>query len=349
MIRCGYTMIPTTDTGRLLPSDGPEAASKAPRLASSIVAGLEADTLGDLVVAVKNISLRTAYFSLTKLSADKEQLEQVQEEVQLCKANCTAYSTSFTANMLFSMFQLRGELSSTDGIPSKMLRFYSTELERLFGYCSDNTLQSVLADMNSLISIEFKGLSGEKWAMNLLAPTIHKDEVAQTKEGKAEFIMHVRSHLDRMKEQYREHAVILWFLEGLRKSANRETYGFLNFPSLYRAASESTGFLSWTVLGWLVVKLHERNGLEIKLFGTGEEEWKFSEATLKVMPAILKQLGSLHSAIDDQIRKAEKLEGKFLALFTSAAIVVFQLISELLWPMCMHMLRQFMHMLRHFV
>merc|ERR1711974_425355 len=105
-------------------------------------------------------------------------------------------------------------------------------------------------------------------------------------------------------------------------------YGFLNFPSFIDAASGASGLLAWSSLGWVALKLGERDVIDVKLFGTGKEEWEFNEVAVRIMPAFINKLAELRSAIDAQIRRTEGVEAKILALFMSSSIVLLQWLSK---------------------
>merc|ERR1712232_803389 len=138
--------------------------------------------------------------------------------------------------------------------------------------------------------------------------------------GQKSFILHCTQQLEAMKKRHEGYKILVWIIEGLRKSANRGNYGFLNFPSFYTAAKQAEGPLAWTTLGWLVVKRGERDALKEKLFGTGWEEWEFNEVGVQLMPYFISRLVTLRSTIDNKIKMAENLQTKFLALFLSVSI-----------------------------
>jgi hypothetical protein len=305
------------------PLVGSSAASASGLQArDSKLAFLDAKTLSEWIDSVDGLSSISVYLSIAELRADAEQLDAVINAFHDSKKEATSYQSGFTANLMRCTFTLAKNLGSCPGVSSRVLQFWAQELEAYVGHTPPSVMASLYSDMLGLMSEEFQGMSGERWAMNLLAPEMHSDHEALTKEQHQQFLRRLAERLSSLKETYKEHMVPTWLLEGLRKNVNRKKYGFLNFPSFWRVSSTAEGPLSWSSVGWLAVKLGEREGLDIKLFGTGSEEWEFTEVMTVVMPRFTGQLTSLHSVLDKQIKKAQAMESKILALMLSISIGV---------------------------
>jgi len=296
----------------------------------------EAATIRDFIAEVNRLSLASVYFSLAKLRDDLHRMDSVIAEFQECKREMTSHHTGFTANMLNTAFKLTQNLGSCQGLPTRIMHFYAEEVEAHVGKCPQDVLRRMHDDFLALSSEEFKGISGERWAMNLLAPDKHTDTKGMSEAEKKEFLLHVVSKLEGMKHAYRDHSVPLWFIEGLRKAANRGKFGFLNYPSFFKVASTTSGLLAWSSLGWLAVKLWERDGAEVKLFGTGSEEWFFHEMANRLTPHFINDLATLRSAIDAQIKRAEGLQSQLLALFLSASIAGAHLLAHFATKVLFH-------------
>lgn len=301
-----------------------DAAESAPssKARDSKLALLDARTLSEWTDSVDGLSSISVYFSIADLRADAGQLDAVIDAFIDSNKEMASFQSSFTSNMLRCTFTLSKSLGSSPGVSSRVLQFWAHELEATMGHTPPPVMASLYSNLIELINEEFLGMSGERWAMNLLAPDMHSDHEALTKEQHQQFLRHLSERLNSLKQTYKEHMVPMWLLEGLRKNVNRKKFGFLNFPSFWRMASTAKGPLSWSSVGWLVTKLGERDGLDVKLFGTGSEEWELSEVTTVVMPRFIGQLTSLRSALDGEIKTAEGMESKVLALGLSLSIAV---------------------------
>lgn len=307
-----------------------DSKGTARRLKSkSIITSIVEGSLDDYISKIACLPLQSVYCSIESFRADLDQLDVVMNEFKACRSEMSSYRTSFTASMLASTFKLAQNLGSCEGVPPKILSFYACELDSLVGGCPSEVLADLCNDLLVVIHEEFMGMTGEKWAMNLLAPAKYKTVEHMSEDDRVAFLYHILAHIGELKKKYKEHRIVLWLLEGLRKSTNRGHYGFLNFPTFYKVTSKASGMLAWTILGWLVVKLGERDGLDVKLFGTGAEEWEFNEVACRLMPRFISQLTTLRSALDAQVRRVEGLQTSIRAVFLSACIASSNLFANL--------------------
>lgn len=301
----------------------------------SIISALEAATLPEFITAVRQLKQWQVYSSLSSLRCDLDQLNLVIEQVQACKKDMVSYRTSFTACAMASLWGLRENLTSGSDITRRILRFLASELDDHFGECPHLVLANLEDDFAALCKHEVGGVSGELWAGYLLVGEhfhmrLDEHKIATLKAGDAEFIAHLEEQLNQLKEKYLGHQVVQWFIEGMRKSVRRGNYGFLNFDSFVVACAGVSGDLAWARLGWIAVKWAERDAIHDKQFGTGREEKHFHEVAVTIMPRFVSQLTTLHSAVEAQIKKAEAVQAKLLALFVSISIAVFQALGRFL-------------------
>ena len=104
-------------------------------------------------------------------------------------------------------------------------------LRRPLGKVTQGCFANVFSDMQALMSQEFKGITGEKCSMNVFAPEVHQDNIAQSQEGRLEFIKmlkrkfrSIESQVSRVQSHYLVHRRFV------RKSANRGNYNFRITP-----------------------------------------------------------------------------------------------------------------------
>jgi len=297
---------------------------------TSIIVPLQASGLAEFVTAVHNLSLKAVYISLPSLRGDLAQLDIVIEQFRASQSEMVSYDSSYTANMLASVCRLEMSLSACAGMPCKILQFLAQDMQEHFGKLPRHILDDIYDDLIAIITEDFQGMIGERWAMIRTAPEkFDQATIANHAAGNPSFVLHVVQRLEEMKKRYAENKIAMWLIEGLRKSANRGNYGFLNFPSFYKVSKAADGELAWTTLGWLAVKLGERDAVNVKLFGSGQEEWMFLKFGVQSMPRFISQLTGLRSAINNKINAAENLQTKLLGLLMSASIAVFQILAGL--------------------